>query len=87
MEWDQLQRAVTGKQRERQHFLSKEGVGRLITPTLCAEQQALGKEHPRNLGAMLCFLFLVFQPRQVLFLIRAQSGENAIEALVLGIKI
>ena len=36
---------------------------------------------PRNPGAKLRFLFLVFQLRQVLFPIRAQSGEKAVEVL------
>lgn len=78
VEWDQLQRVMTCVNQPERSLpcgsISSLRRGRddcVITPTPCSEQQVLCKEHTRNPGAMLRFLFLVFQPRQVLFRIRA----------------
>lgn len=68
-EWIQLQRIVTCVNQPGGSFQCgsisfSSGCGDfMVTPTPCTEQAELFKEHLRNPGAMLHFLFLVFQPR------------------------
>lgn len=88
VEWDQLQRVMTCVNQPERSLpcgsVSSLRRGRddyVTTPTPCSEQQGLCKEHTRHPGAMLRSLFHVFQPRQVLFWIRAQSAEKAVAAL------